>query len=55
MDAWFSLQIAQCFSLFAFRSLLACMAKWIKQGRHRNIVMGSYWASCSVSDPSSST
>ena len=45
MDAWFSPQIAQYFSFFAFLSLLACMATWIKQGRHRNIVMGSYWAS----------
>lgn len=45
MESWFSTQTAQLFSFFALLSLLALMATWVKQGKHRNIVMGSYWTS----------
>ena len=45
MEPWFTQQAAVYFSLLSFMSLMALMSYWIKQGKHRNIVFGSFYAS----------
>jgi hypothetical protein len=44
MEAWFSPQAAPYFSLLSLMSLMALMSYWIRQGRYRNIVIGSFYA-----------
>ena len=45
MEAWFSPQAARYFAFFALLSLMAFMSYWVKQGSHKNLVLGSYWVS----------
>ena len=45
MDPWFSPQAARYFSFLSLMSLMALMSYWIKQGRYRRLVVGSFYAS----------
>jgi hypothetical protein len=45
MDPWFLPETARYFSFFSLLSLMALMSFWIKQGRHRHLVIGSFYTS----------
>jgi CHASE2 domain-containing sensor protein len=44
MNAWFSPEAAQWFSLLAVLSLLAAMGRWVQRGRHETLVIRSFVA-----------
>lgn len=45
MNDWFSPETAQYFSFLSLMSLMALMSWWVRQGRHRSLVIGSFIAS----------
>lgn len=45
MNAWFSPDAAPYFSLLSLMSIMALMSHWIRQGKHRLLVIGSFFAS----------
>jgi len=48
VNAWFSPEISPYFSLLSLLSLMALMSYWVRQGRHRRIVFGSFYVSIAV-------
>lgn len=48
MNPWFSPEIGPYFSLLSLMSLMALMSYWVRQGRHRKIVFGSFYASIAL-------
>jgi len=45
VSEWFSPETAKYFSFLSLISLMALMSYWVKQGRHRALVVGSFIAS----------
>jgi len=45
VNEWFSPETAKYFSFLSLISLMALMSYWVRQGRHRALVVGSFLAS----------
>ncbi|MGD2168502.1 MAG: hypothetical protein PVF63_10375 [Gammaproteobacteria bacterium] len=48
MEPWFMPDAARYFSLLSLLSLMALMSFWIRQGKHRRLVIGSFLASIAL-------
>jgi hypothetical protein len=42
VNEWFSPETAKYFSFLSLLSLMAMMSYWVRQGRHRSLVIGSF-------------